>query len=146
MDKHSIGPWYIQNGSLCNRISNTFYDEDIAMLIETNEEEDTGILHKVGRFENVSKYFDEMTSKLERIGMTDSYKDLHLIQFNVKFEAIPDLDVPEFAPEGYNFTVDEICTIVNWFNNSIGGEMGKFLALPLIEMKNKIQSLQRIGF
>lgn len=146
MSKHTIGPWYVENGSMLNRNNSQMLDEDIAILIESCPEDDLGVLLKVGTWDKVSKYYEETVDKYNTMWMPNAYKDMRLIHFNVKFDAIPEHDIPEFAPEGYNFTVDEICTIINWFYNHIGAKMDEFLKLPLSEAKLKIQSLQKIGF
>ena len=51
-----------------------------------------------------------------------------------------------FVPEGYNFTIDEICTLINWWNNSPGAEGSKILTMSIDDAKDKLKLLSRIGF
>ena len=137
MEKHSIGPWYVVGGSMFNRYGGTvMLDEDIAIIIDSCPEEDRGVLLKVGRYDDMALYLDKLGPVFDTVS---------LIRFNVMFEGT-DENPDGFKPDGYNFTVDEICTIINWFGNCIGGQMGAFLSLPLDEAKKKIESLQQIGF
>lgn len=139
MEKHSIGSWYVDDGSMFNRYSGTMLDEDIAIIIDSCQEEDVGSLLKVGRYEDMARYLNKLGP------VTSTVCSISLIKFNVMFEGTAE-NPDGFKPDGYNFTVDEICTIINWFGNCIGGQMGTFLSLPLDEAKKKIESLQKIGF
>lgn len=143
---HYIGPWHTMHGSMFNKSNSIMLDEDIAIIIDSCPEDDFSALLKVGTWDKISTHFKEMVDKYNAIGMPETYENMKTIKFNVKFEGIPEQNIPDFAPDGYNFTVDEICTVINWFSNHIGKQMDEFLKLPLDEAKNKIKSLQRIGF
>ena len=137
MEPHESGNYYVQDGSIFNRYNNSFFDEDVTIIIDTSE----GILLKVGKKDNITKYFETMCSKYNNMGLTDMISSMKLITFYVKY---PNLG---FEPDGYNFDIDEICTIINWFNNHIGPDnMNEFLNQSLDEMKCKIKKLQNIGF
>ena len=62
------------------------------------------------------------------------------------FDAIPELNLPEFAPEGHNLTVDDICTIINWFMNCSCQNMGKFFSLSKDDLRTQIDMLQKVGY
>ena len=147
IEKHINGPWYVDNGSMYNRCnSSVMLDEDIAILVDSDVENDVGCLLKIGKYDTVSEYYNRYVESFKNGKSPRQIDTLMVIRFNVKFEAIPEHGVSEFAPDGYNFTVDEICTILNWFNNCIGKKMGEFLTMSLDDAKAKIESLQKAGF
>lgn len=94
---------------------------------------DTGKPLKIGEREYIDKFFESLK---------DTGLDLELIHFNL---AYPELG---FAPEGYNFTPSEICTLFNWLSEfSIGGEGWKaFKSLPLDDMKKQLESVQKMMY
>lgn len=144
--KHQNGPWYVKYGSMFNKYNDgIMLDEDIAILIDSCPEDDRGIVLKVGKYENVLKYFNSLIEKYNKNNIPEYYETMSIIKFNVMFEGVEE-NPKGFKPNGYNFTVDEICTIINWFLNCIGAEMDKFLHLSLDEAKAKIIKLQEIGF
>ena len=143
IEKHSIGPWYMKDGSMFNKANNIMLDEDIAILVDLDGESST--LLKIGRYENVLNRFNELIERYSLINQHQMYTTLEVIKFNVMFEGT-DFNPAGYKPDGHNFTVDEICTILNWFGNCIGEQMEIFLKLPLEEAKAKIKSLQEIGF
>lgn len=63
-----------------------------------------------------------------------------LISFNVQY---PEFN---FTPEGYNFTIDEICTLINWWSNSPGSPGSEILTMPINDVKDKLKMLSSIGF
>ena len=134
---HEEGIYYVNNGSILSRYNEgIMFSEDVTVLVDI----DTGGLLKVGKKNWVTNYFGTMCSRYLNNGFPEMVSSLKLITFHVKY---PEFD---FEPEGYNFDIDEICTIINWFGNSIGEQMKQFLELPLDEAEAKIKKLQNIGF
>lgn len=135
---HENGPYYTQNGSIYSRYNDGFMmDEDSSVIVDVG----TGTLLKVGKRENIEPYYRTMCQKYNQMGFPEFYETLRLVTFNVKYEEL------NFAPEGYNFSIDEVCTIINWFNNSIGDKMKEFLDnTNLNAVKAEIERLQLFGF
>lgn len=140
MFTHEIGPWYTDNGSMISRITHTILDEDIAVCITVDADDNSLILHKIGKMEFIKNYYDTAVQRLAGIGCQDLANEWKLISFNVQY---PEFN---FAPEDYNFTIDEICTLINWWNNSPGAEGSKILTMPIDDAKDKLEMLSRIGF
>lgn len=134
---HRIGPCYVENGSIFNDyISELMLDEDITILVDIK----TGILLRYGHKNMVERYFNKTVEKSVK-AQIDMCSTWRLITFYVKHDEL------DFAPDGYNLDIDEICTIINWFNNNIGGQaMSDFLNASIEEIRAKIASLQKIGF
>lgn len=145
VELHSIGPWHTQDGSMFFEDNSFFLDEDIAILVDIDED-GVGTLLKIGTTKNLQEYFDTAMQKCRENNCEWLGETWKLISFNVKFEANEELGLPEFAPQGYNLTVDEICTMINWFVNCSCQNMRDFFNLPLDEIKAKLCSLQRIGY
>lgn len=134
---HEKCNYYVQYGSIYSHSNpGVMLDEDITIVVDT----EVGSLLKIGKKDWVEKYFHDMCSKYVSAGFPEMQNELQLITFHVKYENLG------FAPEGYNFDIDEICTIINWFNNSIGDKLKWFLGLPLDEAKAQIKRLQEVGF
>lgn len=134
---HEEGNYYVSHGSILSRYNeDVMLDEDVTVVVDI----DSGGLLKVGKKDWVTNYFNTMCNRYLSNGFPEMVSSLKLITFHVKY---PEFD---FEPEGYNFDIDEICTIINWFGNSIGEQMKWFLELPLDEAKAKIKKLQNIGF
>lgn len=140
MFTHEIGPWYTDNGSMISRITHTMLDEDIAVCITVDADDNSLILHKIGKMEFIKNYYDTAVQRLASIGCQDLANEWKLISFNVQY---PEFN---FAPKGYNFTIDEICTLINWWNNSPGSEGGEILTMSIDNAKDKLAMLSRIGF
>lgn len=136
MIMHENGAYYVMYGSIFSRYNEGFMiDEDATILIDTA----AGALLKVGKKGAVTSYFNKMTEGYKAVGVVND--DLCLITFHVKY---PELD---FEPEGYNFDIDEICTIINYFNDSIGPElMNEFVNSGIDAMKARVKELQDMGF
>lgn len=134
---HEGCTYYVSYGSIFNRYNgNIMLDEDITIIVDI----EAGTLLKVGKKDWVTDYFHNMCKRYIDSGFSDIAASLKLITFHVKY---PELG---FEPKGYNFDIDEICTIINWFGNSIGERMKWFLELPLNEAKIEIKKLQEMGF
>lgn len=137
--EHENGPWYVENGSMLNKYGNSMLDEDIAILV-TIGSDGYGCFHKVGKSQPLLEYMQKATSKLIAAGFEEEAKEWKMITFNIKNDEF------NFHPDGYNLDIDEVCTLVNWFNNCIGEQMPEFLSLSLDDMKVKLAKLRRIGF
>ena len=140
MFTHEIGPWYTDNGSMLSRITGTMLDEDIAVCITIDANDNSLILHKIGKMAFIKDYYDTAVQRLASIGCQEIANEWKLISFNVQY---PEFN---FVPEGYNFTIDEICTLINWWNNSPGAEGSKILTMSIDDAKDKLELLSRIGF
>lgn len=134
---HKNGIYYTQYGSIFSRYNDSLMlDEDVTILID----KELGTLLKIGKKQNVTNYFNTMCDQYIRHGIPEMTENLQVITFHVKY---PEL---EFEPDGYNFDIDEVCTIINWFNNHLDAEtIMKFLHSSLDDMKTKIKELQAIG-
>lgn len=116
----------VTHGSIMNHASGCLIQEPgVLMLI------DTGSPIKIGEYEMCKNYLETIAQKLPADLVNEQYE---LIKFNV---AYPEFD---FQPEGYNFTIDEICTLFNYLQNFTIGEDGwrKFKSMSLDEMKAKL--------
>ena len=142
---HEHGPYYVSHGSMYFKDNNFFLDEDIAILVDIDED-GTGTLLKVGKTKSLQDYFNTAANKYKALGYSDLISTWKLISFNIKFDAIPELNLPEFAPEGHNLTVDDICTIINWFMNCSCQNMGKFFSLSKDDLRTQIDMLQKVGY
>lgn len=142
---HKLGPWSVLYGSMKNKYSDCLLDEDIAILVDI-EDDGIGTFLKIGKYDSLNSYYTTMINKYAELGHQELGEGLKLIKFNVKFEGNPELGIPDFAPDGYNLTVDEICTIVNWFANCSCQNMKQFFELSLDDLKEEIKRLQEIGY
>lgn len=134
---HEKCNYYVQYGSIYSRSNpGVMLDEDITIVVDT----EVGSLLKIGKKDWVTEYFNNMCKKYVDNGYPEMVDSLRLITFHVKYENLG------FEPEGYNFDIDEVCIIINWFNNSIGERLKWFLELPLDEAKAEIKRLQMFGF
>ncbi len=68
MFTHKIGPWYTDNGSMISRITHTMLDEDIAVCITVDADDNSLILHKIGKMEFIKNYYDTAVQRLTSIG------------------------------------------------------------------------------
>lgn len=138
---HTIGPWYTNYGSMFNKYNDgVMLDEDIAILVTIDAQDGIGTLHKVGKVEPLKQYMDMVVNKYLQNGFTEMASEWKLIQFFVKYEEL------NFTPDGYNLDIDEVCTLINWFQNCSCQNMKAFFELSLEAIKGKIADLQRIGY
>ena len=102
---------------------------DPAMIVNSNN----GTPLKIGEREDIDKAFESLK---------DTKLDLELIHFNL---AYPELG---FAPDGYNFTPSEICTLFNWLSVfNIGSDRWKaFKELSLDDMKKQPDAIQKLMY
>ena len=124
MEKHRRNFRMCYN-SIENRQTGCLLEEPAVIMCK-----ETGSPRKIGNYTSLEKYFEEK--------LHNNAEDYELIKFNM---AYPELG---FAPEGYNFTPSEICTLLNWVSECcIGAEAwNEFKAMPLEEMKVKLSKLE----
>lgn len=90
----------------------------------------SGTLLKVGEVDWVREYFESACPRLRAFNkeMADS------------------LAILEFKYSNSNMSVDELCTMINYFNNSIGPELLKrFFLLTEDEMHRTLRGLMEAG-
>ena len=135
---HKNGPYFVENGSIYSMYNSGFMlGEEPTILVDG----DVGTLLKVGNKDTVTNYYNVIISKYTNIGCLDLANGIRLLNFNIQYED------ERFGIQNFELTVDDICTIINWFSNSIGSEkMNWFLNLDLESVKNYIKTLQDIGF
>lgn len=129
---HENCNFYVENGSiLCRANPGVMLDEDITILIDIED----GVLLKVGRRDWVTDYFNVICGRYADLKMPELSDSLKLITFGMEDEYTD-----------HDAFIHRICTIINWFGNSIGERMKWFLELPLEEAEAQVRKLQEIGF
>ena len=97
-------------------------------------DKDTGTLIKMGDSltSGIKNYYDKMISKYRDSGMISMCDSMVYLEFD-RYNGI--------------LNIDDICTLINYMNNSIGAEkMNKLLSLDEGSLKLEVQRLQDIGF
>ena len=123
---HNTGFLTVKDNKLC------MYDavipiEHPAIILDTS----SGTLLKVGDIKWVKDYYEKACGRL-RIVNKDMAESLALL---------------EFEYSNSNLNVDELCTMINYFNNSIGPDsLKKFFLLTEEETHQKLRSLMEAGF
>lgn len=126
---HENGPWSLENGMFINAYVSDACTNDPAVYIDMED----GTLLKSGDASMVKDYAGLHTSELLRNGFSDMAKGLTVIEFDRYPSA--------------KLTADEICTLMNYLQNSLGAE--KVQALFQMEeekLKEKLKALYEIGF
>lgn len=140
MFTHENGPWHVDNGSMISNSIHCMLDEDISVCVSIDAIDKRLILHKVGKTSFIKEYYDTAVQRFIDIGLPEMANEWKLISFNVQY---PEFN---FTPEGYNFTIDEICTLINWWSNSPGASGSEILTMSINDVKNKLKMLSDIGF
>lgn len=119
---YSVDNYYI----CCNgkRIANTC--DGIAMIADL----ESGVLLKVGQVDVLVNYLSVMRESYNKIGLPMIANNIILVVYD---------ETSDLSP-------DDICTIINWFSNSIGDKMKEFLELDYKETLKEIKRLQELGF
>ncbi len=121
------------NGSIMNHVTGCLLQEPTIIMMK-----DIGAPLRFGDYSEVSAEFENIKNKFEACGLPEEIQGYELINFNI---AHPELG---FAPEGYNFTADEICNLFNYLQNfSIGGE--KWAEIKSLDYDALKQRLSEIG-
>lgn len=124
---HENGPWYTENGLMINKYNENACTNNPAVFLDTAE----GCLLKSGDAQMVQAYAATVIDTYTKNGMTDFTKGMTVITFD------------RYA----YLDIDAICSIMNWFNNSIGSKaMTEFLTMNGEQLKAKITELQQFGF
>lgn len=123
---HDTGFLTVKDNKLC------FCDSSIAIehpaiILDTS----SGTLLKVGDIKWVKDYYEKACGRL-RIVNKDIADSLALLEF-------------EYLNS--NLSIDELCTMINYFNNSVGPDsFKKFFLLTEEETHQKLRSLMEAGF
>ena len=138
---HINGPLYVDNGSILSHVNkDILLDEDISACITVDNDDNRLILHKYGKHEYVKQYYDKVVHRLSDMNCIDLANEWKLISFNVQY---PEFN---FVPDGHNFTIDEICTLLNWWSNCPGDEGSEIFNLSIDDIKIKLKNLASYGF
>ena len=137
---HNFGPLFTEHGSIMSRMNlGLMLDENITACITVDSDDKKLTLMKYGNYDDMKKYYDTTIGKLIEAGFPDMAAEWQLISFNV---AYPEFN---FAPDGYNFTIDEICTLLNsWINISL--TEADILSMSVEDIKQKIARLAELGY
>lgn len=131
---HENGPYTVNEGSMIHINGYNLIDYP-SILIDT----DTGTVLKSGRYDVVYPAYQRVCTAYQKL--PELLSSIKLITFNAKY---PEFD---YSPEGHNFDIDEICTIMNYMNNCIGEDkMNELFTMSLQDLQEKIKTLQSIGF
>ena len=125
---HENGPWKNEDGLLINQYTDGCVNAyDMAVLVDL----DTGSVLKHGDETMCTKYMATYTTRISKL-FPEDIPNLVLVKFN----------------DYRNLTPDEVCTFVNYLNNSIGPEKMEQMLHPesLEALKTKLQSLNSVGF
>lgn len=141
---HKNGPLKVEYGSIYGFTGNMIENPAIILDIPDESADDSEIvtLHKYGNTESMQKAYETMHTRYENAGCEDMVKSLTLIVFNVQ-TGFADYD--KFS--GARFSPDEICTLINYLNNSI--TIKQFRELFYVEedrMHARLAELASIGF
>lgn len=132
-NSHSIGPCIVKNGILYDYFEQPIKDPTVLLDVGGN----TVVLLKYGTKDKVKNYYKNMLEKYMKSDLffklgLDKIDKFKLISFNVSSDA--------------KYTVDEICTFINWVNNTI---YVKDLAICISseeQMHKKLNELMEISF
>lgn len=138
---HENGPCTVMYGSIYG--FNKCMIENPAVIIALPEsDDDIVVLYKYGPVDRLSGIYDDMREKYEAAGFKDMADALVLINFNTS-SGLADYD----KTTGAKLTSDEICTLINYMNNSIPLKTYKKLtAFDEAGLHTKIKELTEYGF
>lgn len=113
---HQNGPLKTEYGSIYGFNGNMIENPAIILDIHEDADDDSEIitLHKYGNAEDMQKIHKTMLAHYINAGFDDMAKSLTLIEFNTLTGCA---DYDKFS--GAKFSTDEICTFINYLNNSI---------------------------
>lgn len=139
MEKHKIGICSEINGSVT--VGYKCLDTPAVIIDKPENEDDYVTFHKVGSVGNIREIYDDMCKKFNAAGFKDMADSLMMFTFNVKSSWSQCTDKHTI------FSADEVCTIINWLQNSISvGDLNKFLALNEDGMHKRVAELASYGF
>lgn len=113
---HQNGPLKTEYGSIYGFNGNMIENPAIILDIpeETDDDSEIITLHKYGNAEDMQKIHKTMLAHYINAGFDDMAKSITLIEFNTLTGCA---DYDRFS--GAKFSTDEICTLINYLNNSI---------------------------
>lgn len=133
---HTIGFVTVYDGSIVSMDMSKIYDK-IAIIVDTA----VGSFHKVGDPSWVKDYYNVMVSRLGGIDQKLA-KSITYIEFNPK---TGDNNVDEYL--NAKLSKDEICTFINYLQNSIGEErMNEILSMDEPKLHMELEKLNKLGF
>lgn len=124
---HEDCAYSTENSYICcknKRIADS--KKGVAMVVDIN----CGTLLKIGKINDMINYATTVRDSYNKIGLPMVANDIVLIIYD----------------ETSKLSSDEICTIINWFNNSIGPKMKEFIELDYDEALKEIKRLKELGF
>ena len=126
VNPHNNGPWYIEHGAACNRYSNACTNNP-AILVDT----ETGVVLKSGDKFMVQNYMLQAVSQYLNNDLVSMAQALTVITFD----------------RYHTLNIDEICTLMNYMQNSIGPrKMNELLTMDETALKAEIKRLTLYGF
>lgn len=130
---HSIGPCIVKNGILYDYFKQPIKDPTVLLDVGGN----TVVLLKYGTKDKVKNYYKNMLEKYMKSDLFfklgfDKIDKFKLISFNVSSDA--------------KYTVDEICTFINWVNNTIYAKDLSICISSEEQMHKKLNELMEIDF
>jgi hypothetical protein len=135
---HKNGPCTVIDGSLYDFNLNIV--ENLSVIIDVSGEVLT--LLKYGEKEMVSEYYQLMIDRYTEVRLYDMIAGIQFISFDVE-TGFCDYDKMTKA----KFTVDELCTLLNWMHNSISTK--QFIELINSNedfIHKKLKELSELGF
>lgn len=135
---HRHGPCKVMHGSIYG--FNGCMIENPAVVFSMNDND--FVIYKYGPRDKLQTYYDNAVQKYLNNGFEDMAKELQILSFSVQTGFI-DYDKTTNA----KFTVDEICTFINWMNNSIPVKRFQELISSSEEgMHERLAELSELGF
>lgn len=139
---HENGPCKVSYGSIYG-YSGCMIEQPISIIIDIPEDENDVItVHKYGTQSQLQPTYDRIQSQYRKNGFDNIADNLVLITFNA-ISGFADYDKMTNA----KFTTDEICTIINWLNNTIYAKsFHAFTQLDEPAMHARLRELAEFGF
>lgn len=128
---HENGPWYVESGMMVNRYNEKGRTNRPAVFLD----KEAGTLLKAGDVDMVRAYAATSIDAYMKHGAKDISESMTVVSFDY-----------------YScLNIDDICSVINYMNNSIGKEAMQDILQDLLSMDDsqlraKIKQLQRFGF
>lgn len=122
---HTNGPWSVENGLMVNKYGACTNNPAVCI------DKTTGSVLKCGDDDMIRKYSATAIDSYIKCGFTDMANSICIITFD-RYGTL---------------NIDEICTLMNYMQNSIGPDkMNTLLNMNPVEIKAEIKRLQSIDF
>ena len=129
---HKLGNFEVIDGTIFSKTTKRGIVQPTVII-----DKDTGGILKIGEPTFIHSYWDKKIASIPFIA-----ENCVIIEFNAKTN---DESLDTYFNN--NLTTDEICTLINYMNNSIGPEkMQQLFNMDQSVLKDKIESLQSVGF